>query len=296
MSLRGDVVSHWREIARQWAQLGSPLRPGPEDVRSYTKTLERWTQDSKVPPRALILGVTIEIYHLLWPSGTHLLALDQTGEMINAVWPGPRNTAVCGDWKAMPLASHSRNISFCDGGITSLAYPHETRRMIESLERVVAPGGICAFRLFTPPTKRESSDAVLADLLDGRIASLDLLKLRLGMALQKDVCEGVQLQDIWNMVNAAAPDFERLSSRIGWKRQPLMAINTYRNSRVRFYFPTLAQVLELFKERNEAFKLEETHHSTYALGERCPIVALRRLGQESSRWSGAVRAGARTAS
>ncbi|HXY03928.1 MAG TPA: hypothetical protein VEI49_10145 [Terriglobales bacterium] len=285
MSLSSNSLAHWREIGRQWAQLGSPLRPAPEDASFYTQTLGRWTQDSKVPPRALILGVTIEIYHLPWPSGTHLLALDQTGEMIDAVWPGPRNTAICGDWKAMPLASNSRNISFCDGGITSLAYPHETRRMIESLERVLAPDGICAFRLFTPPTKPESSQAVLAELLDGRIASLDLLKLRLGMAMQKDACEGVQLQDIWNMVNAAAPDFEGLSSRIGWKRQPLMAINTYRNSRVRFYFPTVAQVLELFKERNGAFKLEEIHHSTYALGECCPIVALRRLGQESSRCS-----------
>lgn len=277
MSLRSDSLAHWRELARQWAQLGSPLRPGPEDVSFYTKTLERWTQRSKVPPRALVLGVTIEIYHLPWPSDTHLLALDHTGATINAVWPGPRNTAICGDWKAMPLASNSRDISFCDGGIPLLAYPHETRRMIESLERVLAPDGICAFRLFAPPTKQESSQAVLADLLDGRIASLDLLKLRLNMALQKDVCEGVQLQDTWNAINAAEPDFEALSSRIGWKRQPLMAINPYRNSRVRFYYPTVAQVLELFKERNGAFKLEETHRPKYALGERCPTLVFRRV-------------------
>jgi len=290
MSLRSNSLAHWREIGRQWAQLGSPLRPAPEDASFYTQTLERWTQDSKVPPRALILGVTIEIYHLPWPSGTHLLALDQTREMFDAVWPGQRNMALCGDWKDMPLAPNSRDISFCDGGIMMLAYPHETRRMIESLERVLAPGGICAFRLYIPPAKQESPDVVLADLLAGRIANLNLLKLRLGMAMQKDVCEGVQLQDIWNMVNAAAPDFEKLSSRIGWKRQPLMAINIYRNSRVRFYFPTMAQVLELFKERNGAFKLEEIHHSTYVLGERCPIVALRRLGQESSRRSCAVPA------
>jgi hypothetical protein len=277
MSLSSDTRSHWHKIAQQWAQLGPPLRPSPEDVSFYTKTLERWMQDSKVPPRALVLGGTIEIYHLPWPSGTHLLALDRTVEIINAVWPGPRNTALCGDWKAMPLGSNSRDIAFCDGGITSLAYPHEPRAMIESLERVLAPDGVCAFRLYTPAAKQESPDAVLADLVHGRIANLNLLKLRLGMAMQKNVCEGVQLHDIWNMINAAVPDFEALSSRIGWKLQPLTAINAYRNSRVRFYFPTVAQVLELFEERNGAFKLEEIHHSTYPLGERCPMVAFRRV-------------------
>jgi SAM-dependent methyltransferase len=277
MSLRSDSTSHWPDMARLWTQLGSPLRPPPEVVCFYAKTLQRWAQDSTVPPRVLILGVTIEIYHLPWPSGTHLLALDHSGGMIDAVWPGTRSTAICGDWKAIPLVSNSQNIVFCDGGISVLAYLHETRRMIESLERVLAPDGICAFRLYTPPAKQESPDSVLADFVGGRIANLNLLKLRLGMAMQKDVCDGVQLQDIWNAINAAAPDFEMLCSQIGWKLQHLMAINTYRNSRVRYYFPTMAQVLELFQERNGAFKLEEVHYATYPLGERCPMVALRRV-------------------
>ncbi len=196
--------------------------------------------------------------------------------MINAVWPGPRSTALCGDWQAIPLACNSRDISFCDGGISTLEYPHKTRRMIESLERVLAPDGICAFRLYTPPAKRESPDTVLADLVGGRIANLNLLKLRLGMAMQEDACGGVQLQDIWNAIKAAAPDFEALCSQIGWQLEHLMVINTYRDSRVRYYFPTTEQVLELFKERCRAFKLEGIHHSTYPLGEQCPIVAFRR--------------------
>lgn len=266
-------------MARQWAQLGPPLRPPPEDVCFYAKTLQRWTQDlnSPVPPRALILGVTVEICHLPWPSGTRLLALDHTGGMIHSVWPGPQGTAICGDWKAIPLVSNSYDIAFCDGGISVLAYPHETRRMIESLERVLAPQGICAFRLYTPPAKQESPDAVLADLVGGRIANLNLLKLRLGMAMQKDAREGIQLQSIWNAISSAAPDFETLASRIGWKLEHLMAINTYRCSPVRYYFPTEAQVLQLFEERKGAFKIEETHRPKYALGERCPTVVFRRV-------------------
>lgn len=275
--LTADAPLHWHEMGRLWAQLGAPLRPPSEDIRFYTKILRRWTQDSSVPPRALILGVTVELYHLPWPSGTRLLALDHTGGMIHAVWPGGRNTAICGNWKEIPLAANSQDIVFCDGGISVLAYPCETRQMIEALERVLSPRGICVFRLYTPPAKRESPDSVLADLVAGRIASLNLLKLRLAMAMQTDAREGIQVQRIWNAINRAAPDFETLASRIGWKLEHLMAINAYRNSTARYYFPAEAQVLELFEERKGAFKMEEGHRPKYVLGERCPTLVFRRI-------------------
>ena len=268
---------HWPEIAQRWAQLGPPLRPSPADAEFYAKSLKRWTEGAGMPPRALIMGVTIEIYHLPWPTGTQLLAIDHTEAMIHAVWAGPLEQAVCGDWKAMPLATESRDVVLCDGGITTLRYPDETRRMIESLERVLAPGGICTFRLYVPPSEKEGPEAVLQDLLGGRVANLNVLKLRLGMAMQTDVHDGVELRSIWNAIHDTAPDFERLASQIGWKLEHLVTIDTYRDSRVRYYFPTEAQVLDAFEERNGALRLEETHRSTYVLGERCPMITLRKM-------------------
>lgn len=275
MPLTSDGPPHWHEMAAQWAQLGPPLRPPPEDICFYTKILRRWTDDSTLPPRALVLGVTVEICHLPWPSGTRLLALDHTGAMIDAVWPGPRSTAICGDWKAIPLVSNSQDIVFCDGGTSLLAYPDETRRMIASLAHVLAPRGMCAFRLYTPPPTRELPDAVLSDLLAGRIANLNLLKLRLAMAMQKDPREGVELRNIWNTIARVAPDFRALALRIGWRIEHLMAINAYRASPVRYYFPTELQILELFREHKGAFELRETHRPKYPLGERCPTLAFR---------------------
>ncbi len=46
MSLRSDSQRHWPDLARQWARMGSPLRPAIEDVNSYTKIMERWTKGS----------------------------------------------------------------------------------------------------------------------------------------------------------------------------------------------------------------------------------------------------------
>ena len=232
--------------------------------------------DPTTAPRALILGVTVEICQLPWPWGTHLMALDRTEAMIHAVWPGERSQAICGDWLAMPLAPASRDVVFCDGGVAMLPYPQGTRRLVASLQQVLVPGGVCALRLYVPPPKRELAEAVLEDLLAGRIANLNVLKLRLGMALEGDAHTGIELGSIWNAIHEVAPDFGALAVRIGWDINHLSAINTYRGSTVRYYFPTAEQVLAVFAERTGAFDLQQVRHPSYALGERCPIIVLRR--------------------
>src|SRR5207248_8807639 len=88
---------HWTEIARQWERVGPPLRPCAEDVAIYQSEVDRWSR-AHGAPRALILGVTPELYRLRWPAGTDLAAADHTRSMIDAVWPGPRSAVVCADW------------------------------------------------------------------------------------------------------------------------------------------------------------------------------------------------------
>lgn len=227
-------------------------------------------------PRALILGVTVEICLLQWPEGTHLLALDRSEAMIRGVWPGRADQAICGDWLSMPLIGASRDVVFCDGGVSTIPFPLGTRRLVAALLHVLVPGGVCALRLYVPPGERESPDSVLEALLAGRIANLNLLKLRLGMALQPDSRTGIELGAIWNALHTAAPDFGKLAARIGWDFDHLSVINTYRDSVVRYYFPTAEDVIAVFAENERAFNLLHVWRPAYELGECCPLVVLRK--------------------
>jgi SAM-dependent methyltransferase len=265
----------WPDISRVWEQVGSPLRPSAQDISFFNSTINSWANEKRTP-RALILGVTPELYNLPWPDGTDLLAVDRTQGMINNVWPGPRNAAICDDWTTMPLQSGSRDIVLCDGGVHLLTYPHEHRKFVQTLHRVIAPDGLCIFRLFIPPEKREEPEKVLQDLLDAKISNLNLLKLRLDMALHKDITQGVQLGLVWDAIHQAAPDFNRLASRLGWSLEHLLVINTYRDCQTRYHFLNLDDVRHLFCENPGGFRLEAVNVPTYELGERCPTVVFRR--------------------
>jgi SAM-dependent methyltransferase len=268
-------AAHWHNIAGQWDQVGSPLRPTAQDQAMYANVISRWSGGTA--PRGLILGVTPELYHLPWPEGSHVSAMDHTQRMIDLVWPGPRQDALCADWRDMPLETASRDIALCDGGIIMLSYPHGHSQMVRGLERVLAPGGVCAFRLYVLPATPETPEAVLDDLLAGRIANLNILKLRLGMAMQEQREHGVQLGQVWEALHRAAPDFPGLAADIGWPLDHLLAINTYRDCPSRYYFLTLTDVCRLFCENPGGFSHESTHEPTYSLGERCPQVVFRRM-------------------
>jgi SAM-dependent methyltransferase len=266
---------HWTAISRRWEQVASPLRPCAEDAESYAEVVRRWA-DTHGIPRALILGVTPELYHLEWPAGSDLTAVDHTQAMIDAVWPGPRGAAVCADWRDMPLADGSRDIVLCDGGLSMLPYPQGHDRLIRTLRRVVAPNGLCVFRLYLPPVVRESPQAVLRDLLAGNVPNLNHLKLRLWTALQRDSRRGVSLAEVWNAVHRAAPDFDRLAAQIEWPREHLLAINTYQDCADRYYFPTVAELRGRFCEQPGGFVFHSLRFHNYPLGERCPLIVFRR--------------------
>jgi len=231
-------------------------------------------------PRALLLGVTPEIYHLPWPAGTDLLAVDHAQQMIDFVWPGAPEAALCADWLDMPLVDGSRDIALLDGGIALLAYPRDSRRLVQRLRAIISAGGLCIFRLFAPPAQQESPDVVLADLLAGRIPNVNVLKLRLGMALMGSAEEGVALATVWDTLHQAAPDLTALAARLGWPVDETLAINAYRGLETRYHFLTADQVTALFCDDPDGFVLQNVHTPSYALGERCPTLVLRRCATE----------------
>jgi len=270
---------HWSQLAPKWPVVGPPLRPVAEDLGSCWDAVREWVRDHGAP-RVLLLGVTPELYHLPWPEGTDLLAVDRTQAMIDKLWPGPRRQAHCADWLALTLPDGSRDLVLCDGGLHLLAYPQEQRRLAGLLRGVLSAEGLCILRLYVPPPQRESPDTVLEDFLAGRVSNLNVMKLRLGMALQESAAEGVELGAIWRAIHDAAGDLERLAERIGWPVDHMLAINTYRASAGRYHFVTVDQVGELFGGAPGGFEVRRLCVPSYELGERCPTIVLRR----SARW------------
>lgn len=266
---------HWPDIARHWDLVGPPLRPSAQDVAIYAEVVGGWAR-AHGTPRALILGVTPELYGLPWPPGTAVAAVDHTPSMIDAVWPGPRDAVVCANWTDPPLESGSRDMALCDGGIHLLSYPHDHHNLVGALRRVVAPGGLCVFRLFVPPRQREQPGTVLRDLLAGRISNPNILKLRLGMALQEDKEQGVQLGKVWDAIHQVAPDLSHLAERIGSRPEPWLAIRSYRNCPNRYHFLSVAEVCRLFCDDPGGFTMEKVQVPSYELSERCPTVVFRR--------------------
>lgn len=269
-------MTYWQDIARQWSRIGPPLRPAGEDLAHFSGTIEAWSRRHG-PPRALILGVTPEFYRIPWPARTRLLAVDHTLAMIEAVWPGPRTTALCAAWTDLPLENDSCDIVLCDGGLHLLTSPQGQRALVRTLGRVIAPAGLCVLRLFTPPRQRESPERVLADLRAGRIANLNLLKFRLWMALQRDSEHGVELARVWEAVHHLESCEPALATRLAWDDEHLRAIDHYRGSAARYHFVGQSRVRDMFCEAPGGFTLESSFHPSYEMGEQCPILVLRRL-------------------
>jgi hypothetical protein len=267
---------HWEEMAQQWRQAGPPLRPSKQDSRFYRDTVMEWHQRSNVAPRVLILGVTPDIYYLPWPEGTDILAVDRSRPMIDIVWPGPEEAVLCTDWLSMTLPDHSRDIVFCDGGLHLLSYPGEQQQLVHILRNILSIKGLCVFRIFVPPPHKESPEAVLQELLEGKIPNINVLKLRLAMSLQNKAVKGVELRKVWSALHEISPDLEGLAEKIGWPVEHMLAINMYRDSRARYSFVTVEQVYDLFCCNLCGFKPHFIYEPSYELGERCLTIVLRR--------------------
>jgi SAM-dependent methyltransferase len=263
-------VGHWAEISQRWAQVGPPLRPSNDDIAVFKRVICDWTA-----PRALIFGVTPELYCLPWPAQTDLRAVDNTRRMIDNIWPGERDRVVCGDWRSLPFQSGSRDIVLCDGGFHLVSYPQGQMRFVESVRNVLSPGGICAIRLFVPPRAPEEVPIVLEDLLAGKIDHLNFLKLRLGMAMQPDPAVGVRLGDVWSKVDGLGA-WPELAVRTGWPLEHLRSLDSYRDSDSRYCFVTPSQVEGIFTRVVGGFVLQSLVYPSYEMGDRCPIIVFRR--------------------
>lgn len=264
----------WPENAKHWRHIGPPLRPSAPDIGFYADALLELVGHRR-RPRALLLGVTPEIFRLPWPEGTDFLAVDRTQAMIDAVWPGPKKLVQCADWLSMSLPDGSRDIVLCDGGLSMLSL-REQRRLVRMLYSVLSDRGLCIFRLFVPPLRREHPDAVLHDLLAGRISNLNILKLRLGMSVSESSETGVELRKVWSIFDRAVPDPMGLAGKLGWPVEHMLAIDAYRDSPTRYYFVTLDEVCAIFSGNPGGFQVQSVRVPPYEFGAQCPTIVMRR--------------------
>jgi SAM-dependent methyltransferase len=270
----------WPAVAPVWKQLASPLRPVEADLGFIRKAVSLFGLTVDLPPRVLIMGVTPEVYHLPWPDGSSVRAIDWTPRMIENVWPGPREHVTLGDWREMDFAPRTFNIVTCDGGIHTLDYPAGQRKTFCHLARIVAPGGLFITRLFVPPAIRETPAKVLDDLFANRIPDLNCLKLRLGMAIQNDPREGAALRQVWQTLREATPDWPTLADRLNWPLDHLLAIDAYRDTDARYFFVPEKELTAMLCEDSGWFEFVSAETPTYEMGAQCPTVIYRRTTRD----------------
>ncbi len=263
----------WQQAARLWKHMGAPIRPGAEDLRVITERLQDPALQ-KAALRVVVLGATPEYHALPWPDDVVLTAADKSQLMLDAIWPG--GDTLCADWTALPLADASVDFLLCDGGLCLQPWPQGQHALVTALARVLKPGGLLILRSFVQPAVPESIDTVLADLRAGRLADRNLARLRVWMAMQRSVAEGVSNVASWKLLGSAAPDVETLAKLMNTDADYLRVVLAKSDDRS-FHFADEREISGMFCTEPGGFRLEEVRVPAYPYGACCPTHVLRRL-------------------
>ena len=272
----------WRTQAAQWDRIGPPLRPSPADLAHHEEVILRVSRECSARGAslcALALGVTPEHAFMRWPPGSTLLALDKSAEMIERVWPGhprPGEGALLADWLSPPADLGPYDIVVSDGPFGVLRHPDEHTTLLSRIRGWLSPHGRFTFRVFVRPDTNETSKDVFDAALDGSagLESFHAFKLRLLMAVQTNVRDGVRIGRVWDVWHEHGPGAVALGRARGWPLEQISTIDAYRGSDSIYCFPTLSEL----RESISAARLVEESCSVadYPLGDRCPRFVLER--------------------
>lgn len=264
---------HWSSHASQWQHVGTPLRPGTEDIRHLESLAGReidWSGSAM--SRVLLLGVTPEIARMNWPAGTQLFAADRNLAMLASVWPGFPHTGkggLCADWLNLPCSDGQFSLAVGDGCLTLLSYSEQYQRFFDQMHRIIEPGGSLIIRYFLRPDSPESVQQVFEALSQGAIKSFHAFKWRLAQALHGTIDEGVRLEKIWQAWARQGIDVEKLSGQMGWPVESINTINAYRDADASYTFPLLSEIRAVTEP---VFREESIWFGNYELADRCPTI------------------------
>lgn len=262
---RATARNHWDDMARKWARVKPPLRPNAEVGEAVLRQL------TAIPGQTLLLGVTPELAAVAHP----IIAVDRNPGMIACAWPGntPGRQAVQGDWLHMPLAGDSFANAIGDGSFNTLTWPDGYARLFAELLRVLRPGGRVVVRNFTTPDPGETLAAVRTAVLERRIGSLHAFKWHVAMALVAPRPEpNIGVTEIRDAFLEMFPDRPGLMAATGWTEEEIETIEVYKDSVVRFSFPTLAQFGAVVPQHFTAPRAVAS--GAYEMADRCPILVM----------------------
>jgi hypothetical protein len=271
------MKSYWDSLAHQFQHQQPPLRPCAEDTRLLQQIVHnRHRQNSPPHSRALLFGVTPEIASLSWPDHTSLLAIEKSQAMIDVIWPGNipgRREAILGNWLDIKLEEASFDFVVGDGFLTGFAYPDQYRQIAENISHWLKPDGWLIARLFVRTTKQETLQAIMTDLRAHRVKRFDILKWRLGMALQENAREGVTVENIYRAWKRIEEQWPSLPEEAGWPRPTVDTIKLYDGRIARYAFPSIEELNDAFSNHLEPVS---TTIPDYDFGECCPTLVYRR--------------------
>jgi len=262
---------HFSSIVPNWAHLGPPLRPAPDD----SAVVQRVVAGLGGAAHAVVLGLTPEIIACDWPADVQLSAVDHSPPMIQALWPPakcpPQSEVILGNWCAMPFASDSIDLVAGDGCYVLQTYPDGYASLTQEVGRVLKRGGRFVIRVFLRPDRSESLADVARALSSAEIGSVHALKLRLLAALHGASGPGSRLDDVWQAWSSMPPVPAALAGSRGWTTEEIVGIESYRGMQARYFLPTLAEFRESVRP---AFRELECAWGRHELADRCPTLVL----------------------
>jgi methyltransferase family protein len=267
----------WAGLARHWQAVATPLRPSIDDAAYVQRVIDGLAAEIAAPC-VLLLGVTPELSTLRFPADAALLAVDSSPEMLAAWWTPPlgcRSLALRGRWQTLPIRAASIDLVLADASFCALPDVAGMSDVLAAVAAVLRPGALLCGRTFVSPPRAERIEDVLTDLRAGRAGSVHAAKWRVAMALQGGAEHGVALAEVWKVFESAGERRE-LGARNGWCESSMATLDAYRGVSSRLCFPTFARTRELFAVH---FDELECRLPDYELGERCPMLLMRRRGK-----------------
>jgi SAM-dependent methyltransferase len=264
---------YWQRAAASYANQTSPLLPIAEDADSYLSFLQL---TDGAPVSVLILGVTPALYHLPWPAGSEVLAIDQSADMIGGVWPGDPAGAFEGDWRCLPFDDGRFDYVVCDGGFVMMSPSKVTQDLVPEVARVLRPTGRFVTRVFLAASDDPLVD-VFADVAAALIPSVNVLKLRLWSCLQRSAEEGVAVRDVYDAIIDRWNDLDEVQRVTALPREQFMPLAATATATNQYYLPMREQLQDIVCDGG-AFTPLGSAVATYPLADRCPVLGFVRGG------------------
>jgi hypothetical protein len=265
-----------RWSAELYLKYTAPMRPSPEDVQVIAEAADRQSGGGTRPLRVLLLGVTPDIVHIKWPRGSFLLAVDHSPSMINGLWPGDVpgvRQVVCGDWLDGLELGEPFDLVVGDGVPNLLSYPDGLHKLMRRLDATLAALGVVILRAFVLPDRTETAGEVLDAMWKGAIGQFTELELRLLMASQESIGQGVtaaRAHDCWLEHSAGTGRGLCLPE---WRARAIETLGRWRGLDFSMTFPTTAALTTAVRA---VFDDVSLRWPRYALGERCPTLTCSR--------------------